>query len=93
MRRRDWWQPLSDGEFTALIWGMMVALVIGCLLVLAPLLGPNRSPIRCTEDMACWDCTTMGNRVCGPTSEVGSLPAGTWECERIMGSNYCPGVY
>jgi hypothetical protein len=20
---------------------------------------------RCAEDMACWDCTTMGNRTCG----------------------------
>jgi len=23
----------------------------------------------CTEDMACWDCTTMGNLVCGPDSK------------------------
>lgn len=22
----------------------------------------------CTEDMPCWDCKTMGNRVCGPKS-------------------------
>lgn len=21
---------------------------------------------RCEEDMPCWDCTTMGNRICGP---------------------------
>lgn len=21
---------------------------------------------NCTEDMECWDCTTMGNRICGP---------------------------
>ena len=20
----------------------------------------------CTEDMACWDCSTMGNLICGP---------------------------
>jgi hypothetical protein len=22
----------------------------------------------CTEDMSCWDCRTMGNRQCGPTT-------------------------
>lgn len=22
---------------------------------------------RCTEDMACWNCSTMGNEVCGRT--------------------------
>jgi hypothetical protein len=25
--------------------------------------GPK--PLVCTEDMACWDCTTMGNENCG----------------------------
>lgn len=30
-----------------------------------PGLGPSQS-ITCTEDMACWDCTTMGNGRCGP---------------------------
>jgi hypothetical protein len=22
---------------------------------------------ECQEDMPCWDCETMGNRICGPT--------------------------
>jgi hypothetical protein len=22
--------------------------------------------VRCAEDMPCWDCATMGNKVCGP---------------------------
>ncbi len=22
----------------------------------------------CYEDMACWDCTTMGNLICGPNA-------------------------
>lgn len=30
-------------------------------------------PVRCFEDQACWDCATMGNRVCGP-------PPALWEC-------------
>lgn len=25
-------------------------------------------PNICTEDMDCWDCTTMGNRQCGPSA-------------------------
>ena len=25
-----------------------------------------QSPARCEEDMPCWDCETMGNRICGP---------------------------
>lgn len=25
----------------------------------------NNPPTRCTEDMACWNCHTMGNRICG----------------------------
>jgi len=28
----------------------------------------NATPIRCTEDMSCWNCKTMGNRRCGPAS-------------------------
>lgn len=30
---------------------------------LGPLHPPHRP--RCEEDAGCWDCTTMGNRVCG----------------------------
>lgn len=26
---------------------------------------PAGVPARCEEDQSCWDCTTMGNRVCG----------------------------
>ena len=24
---------------------------------------------ECQEDMPCWDCSSMGNRICGPTTE------------------------
>lgn len=24
------------------------------------------TPTYCAEDDPCWDCTTMGNKVCGP---------------------------
>ena len=23
----------------------------------------------CAEDMGCWDCETMGNKICGPIKE------------------------
>lgn len=26
------------------------------------------APPVCQEDEPCWDCTTMGNRICGPTA-------------------------
>lgn len=25
----------------------------------------NPTIVRCEEDMPCWDCSTMGNRICG----------------------------
>ena len=50
------------------------AVLAGCTIidrVSGP--GDDRRPVtRCEEDMPCWDCSTMGNRVCGPVSvEVG----------------------
>jgi hypothetical protein len=40
--------------------------------------------IKCEEDMPCWDCSTMGNKVCGPTftemlSETMPGPFVGWE--------------
>lgn len=32
--------------------------------------------VTCTEDMRCWDCTTMGNHVCGTPQQ---------RCERKYG--------
>lgn len=34
----------------------------------APTPTPSPEQPVCTEDMDCWDCTTMGNLVCGPTA-------------------------
>lgn len=31
------------------------------------------SPPPCTEDMDCWDCSTMGNMICGPVSDPASF--------------------
>lgn len=58
---------------TLLLIGSLV-FVWGCLVI-----GQNREAdrltdsgtippveITCQEDMPCWDCSTMGNRECGP---------------------------
>lgn len=46
---------------------MAVVVVAGYLFL------PQPTPVvfdgqgtQCTEDMDCWDCTTMGNKICGP---------------------------
>jgi hypothetical protein len=52
---------------------LLVAFTLACLLALA-LLGEEAPKVRdvapsglvCYEDDPCWDCRTMGNRVCGP---------------------------
>lgn len=41
---------------------VLVSLVAIFILAL-PACGST--PVRCTEDMPCWDCTTMGNKICG----------------------------
>jgi LPXTG-motif cell wall-anchored protein len=33
-----------------------------------PTVAVGEPPIPCQEDEACWDCSTMGNLVCGPTA-------------------------
>ena len=38
--------------------------VMAVLLVAAGLTLPQPDPV-CFEDMPCWDCTTMGNQLCG----------------------------
>lgn len=29
--------------------------------------------VECHEDMSCWDCRTMGNRICGPLHGRGNV--------------------
>lgn len=47
---------------------IVVILVVGGLLILEArdLAIRHRIEHTCLEDQACWDCTTMGNHVCGP---------------------------
>ena len=55
----------------------LIATAISGFLMLAscgpePATDPNygqNTPIPCEEDMECWDCETMGNRICGPNAD------------------------
>jgi hypothetical protein len=29
---------------------------------------PDPAAVLCMEDQPCWDCSTMGNLICGPTT-------------------------
>jgi hypothetical protein len=47
----------------------------------APEVGVPQQPAqRCEEDMPCWDCATMGNKICGPVAE----PVAPERCEEDM---------
>lgn len=35
----------------------------------APFTTTTRTLAPCMEDEPCWDCSTMGNHLCGPTKE------------------------
>lgn len=50
----------------------VIALLIALLMALQALMaGPPSPTDRCWEDEPCWDCHTMGNRICGPTVDQG----------------------
>ncbi|ABD58177.1 hypothetical protein PBI_COOPER_60 [Mycobacterium phage Cooper] len=59
------------GLIIGLAFGMPVGLAIGTPKDAEPVTVPpahvaEPTGQQCEEDMPCWDCTTMGNRICGP---------------------------
>lgn len=60
-------ERIIDAALVALVVAATVlALVLaGTLVVLAHDKLSDPAPV-CQEDEACWDCRTMGNRICGP---------------------------
>lgn len=47
------------------------------------------APVRCEEDQPCWDCATMGNKICGPaTSDQCQEDDPCWDC-KTMGNKIC----
>lgn len=51
---------------------LFVVLLVFCALDAIGVLSPTPA---CQEDQPCWNCSTMGNGVCGPTPTGGfSIP-------------------
>jgi hypothetical protein len=48
------------------IAAIVIALVLWVSHVEFEALPDNSKTRDCQEDQACWDCRTMGNRICGP---------------------------
>lgn len=70
----------GDNELTPLAAAVMAVLVAAVLAIYSITAAPGdrgipeQRPVTtstlptCQEDEPCWDCTTMGNRICGPTT-------------------------
>lgn len=54
--------------------GLALALVLGGCSPASGPAQPTQSVAACQEDQPCWDCSTMGNRQCGPERNRGSHP-------------------
>lgn len=50
--------------------------------------------VECHEDEACWDCATMGNRVCGPVAAYDDeiCASGLWAGSPAWQVKYCAEV-
>ena len=43
----------------------IIAVIIAALALSFSATATSHHHVRCTEDMACWNCHTMGNKICG----------------------------
>jgi hypothetical protein len=50
---------MTADRYEVTLFLVMLAIVITLIIVASVINTP------CLEDMACWDCRTMGNRMCG----------------------------
>jgi len=65
----------------------LMGALIATLAVLALIPHPARNPIM--EDSPDWDCTTMGNRICGPNNAQGA-PAGIYDQGGVLIATFQP---
>lgn len=67
-RRRPWIK--GDGGWQDTVWLVVFLVACTAVLLVVVLSGPvgetGPGTGACQEDMKCWDCRTMGNRICGP---------------------------
>lgn len=57
------------GSYTACVVATTTTTVTPTTTTVAPTT-TTVSAVPCQEDEPCWDCSTMGNQICGPTVEV-----------------------
>jgi hypothetical protein len=48
------------------VFGLVYFALLATIVFNAATGNYESEPSPCVEDMACWDCETMGNLVCGP---------------------------
>ncbi len=65
----------------------LMGALIATLAVLAIL--PHPAPTRIEEDSRDWDCTMMGNRICGPNNPQGA-PAGIYDQGGVLIATFQP---
>jgi len=67
----------TKAELVGYIFGIVMVMALVAYVITNVLASPIDQLARfdeqvianCTEDMDCWDCETMGNRICGPRRE------------------------
>jgi len=61
--------PRGDATI-AIIASIIIVVMLATAFTVGQHLRHNRigliPPVVCQEDMGCWNCTTMGNKECGP---------------------------
>ncbi|AGU91975.1 hypothetical protein ADAWI_58 [Mycobacterium phage Adawi] len=57
----------AAGVFIGLAAGLPLGMAVAAPKDAAPVtVQSTKVAAQCEEDEPCWDCTTMGNRICGP---------------------------
>lgn len=61
----------TRAEIVGYIIGMLMLATFVVYVTLNVVASPavQVAEFLCVEDMECWDCETMGNRICGPLKE------------------------
>ena len=62
---------ITRAEIVGYIIGMLMFATFVVYVTLNVVASPavQVAEFGCVEDMECWDCETMGNKICGPIKE------------------------
>lgn len=74
-------------RFIKIVGASILSLSVLCSAANAEtVLGDAQSIERCMEDEPCWDCNTMGNKICGPS--IQALADASWEGLSMEDQNF-----